>query len=336
MQASAPAPAPRAKVASAHVRELLAGMTAERACDRLRDSFHALHEPGHADVVSGTLWVRDCSIESDSTTVKVHFEGDGWRWVDKQSEKAGATFAVHQYARFHVAATLAGEVDLAYVPDRHVVTIWYEIRQPPQIEVQARGNVHVDEQGTWSEIVGSIAGVVSSSPEDTAKQHVAEQGAKSFATQLDRGLTITVDACSGLTRARLGILPAGTLAPPSIGATYDQQLALHAGAALLAGPDRLTSATTWHFKAGGRVHVDLACVRDAARAAGAVAEARPLPELHALASRDLDGEGEIRLEHAGCPVAVIAYTLEPEATLAWKRTPQGGQPLVACGETASR
>ena len=315
----------------AQLRELLAGMASAQACKRIKDTYVSLPSPEAPDRVSGTLWIRECSIENDGTTLRFHFEGDGWQWVERESESAGADFAVRQYARFHVAATLVGTVDMAYRPNARIATVWFETTQKPAVKFEPIGEIAVDEDGTWSSIVGAVAGVVSDSPEERAKDTVKKEGTQSFVERLAKGMTVTVDACSGEVGTELGILRPGKKAPKGAGETLAVDIAIEPGGLMIVGPQEIDRTHAIEVEGfGGEVQMTVACMDEAAKLADAYFHARPMPTIDALAVANVRGRMKVKVKKAKCPVAVIAQTKAGDAGMSFARRPPSHTPLIDC------
>src|SRR5437868_1695011 len=91
---------------------LLAEIVDSRACQDLRNTYRALHGVQNPDVVAGTLWIRECAIESAGTNVTVRLAGDGWEWLHQKKEEAEAHFAVQQYRSEEHTSELQSRFDL--------------------------------------------------------------------------------------------------------------------------------------------------------------------------------------------------------------------------------
>lgn len=319
------------KVTASNLRVLLAQIASARACDRVRDTYLGLASSEKPELVTGTLWIRECSITNDGSDVRFRFEGNGWQWVEKTTESAGADFGVRQYARFHVSATLSGAVDLAYLPEDRVLTIWFRSTKDPVVEVASTGDLEVDAKGTWASIVGTVAGVVSKSPDERAGATVESQGTRSFERQLDLGLTATVDVCTGETRTELGILEAGQMAPPATGESLSADAVIHRGGLLIFGPHQLSDVDRIAVEAyGGTARFQVACMNDAATLAGAFYTGSPLPEIDTLVSADVSGKDQIEIRGAKCPVAVIARTEASSVGISFVPRSPSHTPLIEC------
>ncbi len=335
-EAEAPAAAQRRaaeipKVADTNLRQLLAAIASAQACERVRNTYLGLESSDKPGVVTGNLWIRECSMTHEGTTVRFHFEGDGWQWVERETSSAGATFGVRQYARFHIAATLTGDLDLAYVPGKQVATIWFRTSKDPVIEFEPTGDIKVDEKGIWSSIVGTLAGVVSSSPGERATETVETEGTRSFERELDLGLTVTVNMCNGATRTELGVLPAGKMAPPSIGESLKADAALYGDGVMIFGPQELRETDQLTVEGyGGTVHIQVACMDEAAKVAKAFHAGRPIPAIDTIATADVSGKQQVAVKQVRCPVAVIARTKASSAGMSFVPRPRTQTALIQC------
>ena len=332
-----PAPSPQAattstpKVADPHFRELLAAIADARACQQVRHSFHGLRSSASPDTVTGELWIRDCDIAAHGTRLRFHFAGDGWQRVDRTTKKFGATFTVNEYVRFHVDATIHGVLDLAYAPASHIATIWFQPTKPPEVKFEPIGKVDVDERGLWSEIIGSIASAVGKAPEKEARKQVAQEGQESFASKLDDGMTVTVNACTGSARSQFGLLEPGKEAPLDVGDTTSVEVELRKGGVLLFGPEYAAQPVSIEARTSkGPVRVQVACLAEAEKAARAYAAGEPLPNIQTLADAEISGTRRLAFGKPSCPFALLAQSEGGTVSLRWKRHPPPGASLIDC------
>ena len=319
------------KTADPHFRELLAAIADARACKQVKDTFHALRSSDDPNTVTGALWIRQCKIDSDGTHLSFHFAGDGWQRVDRKTKKLGATFTVHEYVRFHVTATLDGTLDIAYAPRQHVATIWFEPTKAPDVKFEPVGNVKVDWQGAWSQIIGGIATVIGKAPSKEAKKQVEQQGQQGFSSKLDDGMTITYNACTGSTRSQFGLLPPGKEAPLDVGDTMHVGVELYKGGIQLFGPEYATRTLEIDASATkGPVHVAIACMKEANQIANAFVAGQPLPQVKSVYEVDVTGHRDLRIARPSCPFAVIATSDAGTVQLRWKKEPPPNTGLIDC------
>jgi len=318
---------------------LLVEIVSARICQGIRNSYRGLRGLQNPDVVGGTLWVHECTIENDGSNLRLRLSGDGWGWLHKQQDVAAAAFATQQYIKLHVAASIQATLEFSYAPTTKVLTIWLTPSRQPEVQVQSIGNVSVDTQGIWSEIVGSVASVVSETPTQTAKEQIEKQGAQSFASKIEQGLTITVDACTGKVRSAFGHVPAGKPVAPSDQQPWTTPVALHQGGMLMFGPETVSHKMTVVVDvSSGAVHLDIVCRAQADQHADAFLRGAPPPAMKTLASGDVTASARLQVKDGRCPVVVIAQARTPTARFSWKREPPplAGTPLVDCiGRSAS-
>nr|HEX4312616.1 hypothetical protein [Kofleriaceae bacterium] len=303
------APPPvRDAVGDAELREMVAEVAAQRACERIVNHFHALRSPDHHDIVDGVMWVHGCTSSHSGTDVTFTVLGSGWQWEDKQKHEVGGTFAVRQYVKFTATATIAGTLDLGYDQASHVASLWFSPKQAATVDLEPIGNIAVKTTGTWSQVVGAVGSLFSKSPAQAGVDEAKQQGRKQFLRQLADGLTVTVDLCSGVVRSSPGRLPRGQMAPPDVLEPSQTELELEPGGLMVLGPQRAKAGMTVHVDAKGPVDVMLACVDDASEAARAYLEGNPTPGLTPLATASGPGSADLSVAAETCPVAVIART----------------------------
>ena len=339
-----PAGAPiRGAAGDADLRIMLAELASAKACEQIRGHFQALPAASRPEVMSGDLWIHGCRITNAGTKTKFHLEGSGWQWIDEHTKTAGATFALHQYVRFGVTATIAGMLDVGYDPGSHVASIWFSMRGDPEVHFTPIGKLDVDAEDVWSSVLGAATSLVANSPEASAKQDVVKQGAADFKKQFSEGISVTVDLCSGLTRSGLGHTPRGKMGAPGVGETRQIAVELQPGGLMIFGPQSASEGMTIEADVPkGTVHLVLACNDQAEALAKTFLEGRALPRGSVLAGRDVRGRATIRTGAARCPVSLVAE-LAPGAseavTLNWRRPAaeaarSTGGPMIDCPEAA--
>jgi hypothetical protein len=339
----APPPPIRDAVGDAELREMLADVASARACERIRDHFHALRDGNRHDVVLGDLWIHGCTGTHVGTKLTFTVTGGGWQWEDKTTREVGAGFAVRQYIRFTATATLTGTLDLGYDPTSHVGSLWFSPDGEPTVNVDPVGNIAVRNTSTWSSVVAAVGKAFSRSPAQAGVTEAKKQAQRQFLAQLVEGLTVTVDLCSGIIRSTSGRLPRGVMAPPDVLEPSSTALELEPGGLLVLGPQRAKSGMSVHVDARGPVDVALACYDQAAAAARAYLEGDPPPAIDTLAQASGPGSADLAVPAETCPVAVIARspvatpTAEPAKTVEFtvQRSSAeigfaNGGPLAAC------
>lgn len=339
--ASTPKPVERGAVGDRDLRVMLTELASAKACELMRGQFRPLRAPDRPDVVTGVMWIRDCKVSSVGTKVTLSLAGNGWQWADQQQHKALATFAIRQYVKFAMTASLAGALDIAYAPTDHIVSLWFTPSAAPAVTFTPLGDIDVDRKGVWSAVVGAVASVFGKSPERLASGEAKEQGGDQLEKQLADGLSITIDLCTGLSRFHLGREPKGALNKPDAGETKNVPIELQPGALMIFGPQLAGEVGfTANVNAPtGALHVALACADQADRLAAAYVSGQPLPSIETLAAKDIRGKGVLSVRHAACPVTLIARPLDENASgsFDWQR-PLGetarstGGAIIACAE----
>jgi hypothetical protein len=333
-------PAERGAVGDSDLRVMLGEIAATKACELVRGQFRPLRAIDHPDVVTGVMWIRECKITSAGTKVTFVLSGNGWQWADQKQKKAGATFAVRQYVKFGMTATLPGALDIAYDRHDHILSLWLTPSQLPEVTFTPVGGIAVDTEGAWSSVVGAIGTLFASSPQHLATGQAKEQGGHELEKQLADGLSITIDLCTGLSRFGLGREPKGKMDLPDAGETRRVPIDLQPDALMVFGPQLVGTAgfTANVDSPSGLVHVELACRDQAEALAAAYADGRPLPVIKTLAAKDIVGKGSLRIGKAACQVSLVARQTVPNApvvTFDWQRPPaeiarSTGGPIIAC------
>jgi hypothetical protein len=336
-----PPPAPKAvaptrgAAGDRDLRVMLAELASAKACEMIRGQFRGLRAPDRPELVTGVLWIRGCKIENDDTRVTFRLTGNGWQWAEETKHQAGGEFAVRQYVRFAVDATIPGALDVAYARDRHVVSLWFT---PEHIDVKFTpvGGVSVDEKGLWSSVIGTMGEVFASSPDEKAEEQAKSEGTRQFKNELADGLSVTVQLCSGLVRFNLGRPPKGEMVAPDVGETHKVPVELQPGGVMIFGPHLVGHKLTADVDTRGPVRVALACHDQAEAAAAAFLEGRE-PAVRVLASAVVNGHGRLRIPRQECPVSLIARAVAGPATFDWRRPPaesarSTGGPLIDCGK----
>lgn len=343
-QAVAPARAPvRGAAGDADLRVMLAEIASAKACEQIRGHFQALPANGRPKVTSGALWIHGCRISNTGTKVKFRLAGHGWQWVDEEKKKAGATFVLHQYVRFGVAATVSGTLDVGYDPASHVASVWFSLTDEPQVQFTPVGKIDVDAEGAWSSVLSAAASLLANSPEKSAKEDAQEQGATEFKKQFADGISVTVDLCTGLSRSGIGHTPRGKMAAPGVGETRELAVELQPGGLLAFGPQPASAGMTAEAEVtAGSAHLSLVCNDQAEALAKAFVEDQPPPRVARLAVQDLHGKGSLHTGPVACPVSLIAQAAPGSSApvvFTWRRpvaetTKAAGGPLIDCPDRA--
>lgn len=248
-------PAPRASAeprasrgeGASGLERLADDIVAGLVCDGLGGQFAPLDGAGGRGTGEGRLWIRRCRAEVRGRVLHVEVEATLWSWVEREESAAGATFELSQYVALATRVVMDARVRTQYVRARRLAYIHVEPAEPPWVEVEAVGDIDVDPQGLWGEIVGGVAGVFSDSPSERARVAIEEQGRTQLEAALARGITVVFDLCTAQPRTILDPLAGererGEPEPPAVrpGARrwVDRQRArLHASGLDAAGPYR--------------------------------------------------------------------------------------------------
>lgn len=323
----------RTAVKDEDLRVMIAALAAKQACDVIRGKFRALRDAERPGTVTGILWIRGCRITADGTRVTFALTANGWQWIEETKHKAGGTFQVRDHVRFAVEATIPGALDVSYEPSTHIASLWFSPTGTPEVRFAPLGEVEVDEQGTWSAILGALSSVVGMSPEAQAKDDADDQGTDGFRDKLADGLSVTIDLCTGVQRFGLGRPATGKMVARDMGETRRIPAELHAGGLVVLGPHAAEDGMSIDVRArDGAVRVELLCHADGERLAAAFVAGTPLPEVRALAARDVRGKARLKVKSARCPLVVVARPLTPGATFDWVRPDReaAAGPLIDC------
>jgi hypothetical protein len=329
----------RVAVQDDELRVMLAQIASAKACDLIRGQFRGLRDPARPGTVTGVVWIRGCQITQRGTDVTFRLSANGWQWTAQKTKKAGATFAVRQYVKFGVDATILGKLDLAYAPGTHVLSFWYTPAREPVVTFTPIGGVDVDEQGTWSSIVGALSSVFGSSPDKQGQRQATREGTAQFKQQFADGLAVTIDLCSGLSRFGLGRPGTGKMVPPDVGETHRVLAELQPDGLLVFGPYLAKKGLTAHIHVrGGPVKAALHCADDSEDVADAFMHGRPQAG-KPLAAKEVRGEATLRTPPGSCPVVLVARPLAPSGAPAifdWQRPPSEaaqstGGSIIRCG-----
>lgn len=285
------------------LRALLAAVAASRACERLEGQFRPLEGRGDTKAATGVLWLERCRARADGADVDLALSGRAWQWVDKQTETVEATFSVDQYVRFEAQVRVRGTMDAAYAEGSHVATIWFTPEEPPTVDVTPIGDVSVDEEGAWAEVVGAAASLFGSGPEARAEDTVEEAASTGLRERLGKGFAATIDLCTGRVATGLGHPEAGEMLETSSAREWSPAL-LHPRGLLLDGPHPAGTRVELEAEAGA-VDARLVCAEDAARLAQAFLAGEQLPAVDGLARARLErGTEALAAEDASCEVVL--------------------------------
>jgi hypothetical protein len=319
------------------VRVMLAELSSSNACALIRGGFHGLRAPEHPDVVTGVLWIRECEITNIGPRVTFHIAGNGWSWIDQTKSKGGGEFTVRQYVRFNIAATIRGELDIAYDRDTHVVTVWFTPENVLDVKFKTIGDIEVDREGMWSSVVGALGTAFATSPDDAAAIQARLHGTRDLKAKLANGVAVTIDLCTGLRRLHLGRPAKGETAAAEVGESQRVPVELQPDGVMLVGPQRAGAGMTLQATASqGAVRMSLVCADDAETIANEFLQGRTLSTVPTLDSVDLRTQARLEITPTKCPVVVVIRTLgNKPARFAWERPTSEiarstGGPLIQC------
>ena len=338
-----PTPPPIVKGAAGDrdLRVMIAEIAANKACSMVEHQFRTLRAKTPDRPVIGAMWLRDCKIVHDGARLNIEVAGRGWEWVDRETKKAGATFHVHQYVKFELRAVVTGDVDVAYDPRSHVGTLWLTPVGPPDVTMKALGDVDVDREGVWADLIGALGTATGHDPDRQGEHKVAEEGTKASTAELAKGMTMTMNLCNGLSHMVAGRLPRGIYGPAGPGETRRAPITIYPQGLLLFPPAHAPDGLTIKLDSQGPVRIGLACRDQAEAAAAAFLEATPVaPKL--LADQVVTGKATLSIGPQRCLVSVVAMSVLPTpVTFDYERplaeAAQATQgPLIRCDKPATR
>ena len=319
-------PAPlRDAVGNQDLRTLIAEIATKTACDEIRGQFRGMRDQTDPRLIIGALWIRTCNIEKAGTNLEIKLTGNGWLWVAQTAKKAGGTFAVNQDVRFALAADLQGQFDVAYQTAAHVISLWFSPVAAPKIALTPIGDIDVDAQGAWSSVIGALGTAFANSPESSANDAVKTVGTKETRQQLADGLSVTINACTGLRRVGLGRRPKGEMHPADETESEQVVARLHPAGLLLLGPYPAPRGFTLEVSVKtGAVRTAMVCAEHAELLADAYLNRRELPTVPLLSVLDVHGTMTLKTKATRCPVIIVARMLGDgtgaAVDIAWQRT----------------
>lgn len=314
----APIEAPTRNAAGdASLRRMVAEMAEHGACDALADAFMPLPEAGDGPEgrrrVGGRLWVSDCRVERTDDALRVTLGGRGWQFVDEVGAgPLGTSFAVRGTVRFEMSVTLEGELDVRYDAPTRRAQVIVTPRPGARVRVTPIGAVPVAPTGGWSQLLGGIGGLFGVSPQAQAREQLEAQAGARLRNELARGLTISLDLCSGQVQPTLGALAEGE-APPEPPVPMDRwldnrQVVLAPEGIDIAGPfDAEGLEVVVDPMLGADSSVSLVCADEAARIASTYLATGERRVGAALESRRL--QRTVTLEPSGDCASVHLVTL---------------------------
>lgn len=323
----------RTAVGDRDLRAMLAALVSSKACAMIDGAYRPLRAADRPGVVTGVLHIRGCKITAKGTAVTFALSGEGWQWAQKETTKVGATFALHQYVRFAMDAKIPGALDLGYDPDSHVASVWFSPTETPDVTFTPVGDLEVDKEGAWSSVVGAVSSVFLHSPEEMAHGEAVKMGTQQMQLNFAKGLSMTMDLCTGVGRFNLGRPASGAMIFKDVGETERVPVEVQPGGLMMFGPELAGKGFSVHVRTSGPVRTSLACADAADGLSHAYAAGGTQPPFHALASKVVNGEATLRIPHPSCKVIVVAQSLaKGPVELDWVRpaAQKAAGPLIQC------
>ncbi|HUS66381.1 MAG TPA: hypothetical protein VMZ28_17635 [Kofleriaceae bacterium] len=342
----APPPAQPRRVATQdeNLRVLVAELTAAKSCEMIKGQFRGLKDRKDPKKVTGVVWIRECRVtHGGGTGVTFHLGGNGWQWVEVVKKKAGATFDLRQYVRFEMQLEVTGTLDLGYEPKSHIVTFWFTPKSEPAVRFEPIGEVDMDEEGTWSAVVGAMSVVTGETIDGRAEKESKKNGTKAFRGAFADGFAVTMDLCKGLSRFGLERPEIGTMVAPDPGESKSVAIELNPGGLMLFGPYEAPRGMTIDVTAReGEVQTDLICQEEAEELAEVfLSGADAVPPTRTLSANSVAGREKLKARAGKCKVVVMARTppgAKKPVTFDWLRPPKEhsratmGGPILQCND----
>jgi len=187
------------------LRRLMVDVGARELCDHLSGRMMTMGSDGHGPD-TGRIWLNDCEARRDGDQLEIEFGAWAWTFVDRTADAAGATFAVRGYVVLAASTTMRVSPQIEYRRDAGELILWMRPERPPRVTTRLVGRVQARSQDAWSHVVGGVATLFGSDPDDQARQRVTETGAARFEEQLREGFTVYSDLCTGVTGMEMGRL----------------------------------------------------------------------------------------------------------------------------------
>lgn len=309
--------------------QLLQDVLAYQLCSRLGGQILSLTTGGDPtvpggegeEIIEGRLWLEQCNATSQGNRLTMELGGRGWRWVSRERSKLGATFDLEQYVRFELDLAAVFDVGSEYARDHQMLIVWLRPRKVTKVNVVPIGEVEVEEEGAWAEVVGTAAGLFGAGTGERAAESVAEEGEVKFGRSLGEGFTIAVDLCTGSSLTERDLLSAEEVTSRRRELEDLQGAArIFAGGLDVAGPvENAPIAFDLVARAGSGGRARLYCELEAAQILGAYLEGNELPTLEPLAETLISSTSPSRIDapDATCPVYLVVTPSNPR-----------GQPLL--------
>lgn len=341
---------------SGHLQELLADLAVANICPRIKKHFLTLTGEGTSlvrgtDPAIGNLWIQNCATRK---TQPGHFdliiEGAGWRWIDREATRLGATFYIDEYVRFEFRFVMACRPELQYDQENHIAVVWFKPVKPLDITVTVVGTTDVRRENLWTRLVGAAAAIIGASTEERAEEIIQQKFEKQFKEKLGSGMTLLVDLCTGQHDILFGAYSAKKIPEtplPSQGRRYNanKRTVLKPGALFLSGPfPKGKEMTAFLRVTQGRVKVAWMCDAQAVRLATAYMSHLPLPEVSTLKETIYTKDPQLKTftidsRESDCPVVFVMQSSSDDQTsrtdylLAEREKQQ--TPLIPCPDKSN-
>lgn len=330
------------------LRAMAMDVVEAQACDLVRGAFLPVPEERVAasraeqPSVVGRLWVSECNVERRGDGLSMRVGGQGWQWIDRASAgPLGATFRVRGPVRFQASVELEAEVDLRYDTATHRFLVALTPTRTVRARVSPIGELPVEGDGGWSNIVGGLAGMLGTPLGEQARPIVEQEGALLLQRQLRSGATFVLDLCTGQLDGALGALGDGEATPARPYASEERWLdnarvILRPATFDLAGPfasDEERVHVDVEVEHGGAVTASLVC-RDAAErtAADYLSQGVVAPSA-ASVQRRVTSSTTLTLQPGTCREAFLRVEpTEAETRYRYRVRREGetARPLVRC------
>ncbi|MFO8052900.1 MAG: hypothetical protein R6U54_02930 [Candidatus Omnitrophota bacterium] len=323
MDSQTPADIQSASLSSPNqLQELLADLAVANICPRIKKHFLTLTGEGMSLVrgtepAIGNLWIQDCATRgSQPGYFDLIIEGAGWRWIDREATRLGATFYIDEYVRFEFRLVMSCQPKIQYDRENHTAVVWFKPVKPLDIAFTVMGTTNVRRENFWTSLVGAVAALFGASSEERAEKMIEQKFEEKFKSKFDRGITLLLDLCTGQHDILFGTYSAGEMpkAPlPSQGHRYyaNKRAVLRPGSLFLSGPFWKDKEMTAFLKVTqGRVKAAWMCDVQAVRLATAYMDQSPLPEVSTLKEATYTQDGHLETfsddsKESDCPVVFV-------------------------------
>ncbi|HHH31691.1 MAG TPA: hypothetical protein ENK57_25540 [Polyangiaceae bacterium] len=346
-----PAPA-RSAIQDAALRSLVAEVGAHRACELLRGRFLPLPEERTSRqhrTAEGRLWVDECRVEREGSTLTAHVAGRGWQWVERTAPGPfGSSFTVRGTVRLRASIDVTGAVDVTSDLTRHRALIAITPTEPPAAQVTPIGTIPLAPAGGWSGIIAGLGGLLGVSPRQQARPLLEQRAALTVRQQLADGVTVHLDLCTGQPDLLFGVvgddepIESPPFDEPGVRWVDNTRVHLHPGGLDLSGPwstEEGDGAFELVVESGGPVRAQILCAEPAAQLASSFLASGVVPGAAGDGVRTRSGSeqlvherGELRLSAAECEHPHVLLTSHRDAIVRTRVLRDGldAEPLVGC------